>query len=383
MMSERINLVAATSFRRLTLTCLTLVLTAFFRCARRGMIARRTLTVLVAVSVGVLLAAEGPLWGQTSSKAVKTSPPTVFEVKMTTTFVVPAGNDKINQVRVYHALPTRRAWGPAKAKHGATKLAFSPKTAAERFHGATKSRYLLWAINGQQKPGTKLVFNSTFTVASPDRTLDLKAVKASWKDYTKPPKDKTAIVDPEVARAVHPELAKVAAKFKADLSPAEAVQAMCKWIVDNFTYNASATFAASDVESIVKSKCGHCGHQATLLRQLTAGAGIPIRTVWGMNLYAPDGRMSELQKIRADYTNIHTWAEVYLRGIGWVEVDPSLGSNAFSLPAHLIQNNRWFQNYSIWLREAGVDKQPTWTPVGAGFRSDYGVEHIISYSKRK
>src|SRR5262245_6946633 len=70
-------------------------------------------------------------------------PPTVYEIPMTTTFVVPAGNDKIDQVRVYHALPTPRAWSPAKAQHGATKLAFSPKTAEERSHDSTESRYLL------------------------------------------------------------------------------------------------------------------------------------------------------------------------------------------------------------------------------------------------
>lgn len=345
--------------------------------------APRNLNVLVAVSVGVLFAAGKPALGQPSSQAVRTFRPTVFEVKMMTTFVVPAGNDKIDQVRVYHALPTLRAWSPAQAKHGATELAFSPGFAEELSHSATESRHLLWTIDGQQKPGTKLVFSSALTVASTDRTLDLKAVRTKWQDYAAPPEDKMAVVDPAVAKAVHPELAKVAAKFKATLPPAQSVQAMCKWIVDTFRYDASVAFAATDVPSIMQKKCGHCGHQATLLQQLTASAGIPIRTVWGMNLYAQDGRTSALQKVRADYTNIHTWAEVYFPGVGWVEVDTGLGSNAFSLPAHLIQNNRWFQNYSIWLREAGLDKQPTWTAVSGGFRSDYGVEHIISYSKRK
>ncbi len=342
--------------------------------------ARRTRPALVALTLTALVAVVGPMRGQTPD-AVKTSKPTTFEVEMTTTFVVPAGNDKIDQVRVYHALPTPRKWS-AEGKHGAAKLSFSPKSAEELTHDETDSRHLLWTLEGRQKPGTKLTFKSDMTIPSADRSLNLKAVKTVWKDYDKRPEDKTALVDLAVVKAVHPELAKVAAKLKADLPPAQAVQAMCKWVVDTIKYDASVTFTPADIGDIVKQKCGHCGHQAAVLEQLTASAGIPIRTVWGMNLYAADGRTSALQKVRSDYTNIHTWAEVYLPKVGWVEVDPGLGDKAFSLPATLIQNNRWFQNYAIWMRESGKDKQPTWTPVKDGFRSDYGVEHVISYKKK-
>jgi transglutaminase-like putative cysteine protease len=344
-------------------------------------VTRRTRGLLVATCVVALLAVAGPLRGQTPD-AVKTSKPTVFVVEMTTTFVVPAGNDTIDQVRVYHALPTSRPWTPATAKHGASKLTFTPKAAEELTHEETGGRYLLWTVDGKQKAGTKLTFKSSMTVSSPDRSLTLKAVKTTWKDYEKEPKDKTAVVNPAVAKKVHPDLAKVAGDLKAKLPPAEAVPAMCKWIQDNLKYDASVTFTPADMDSIMKQKCGHCGHQAAVLEQLTASAGIPIRTVWGMNLYAEDGRTSELQKVRADYTNIHTWGEVYLPGVGWVEVDAGLGDKAFNLPARQIQNNRWFQNYSIWMREAGKDKQPTWAAVKGGFLSDYGVEHIISYKKK-
>jgi hypothetical protein len=332
------------------------------------------------VAVALFAAQPGP--AQEPSPAIKTTKPVVYSIQMTTTFVVPAGNDKIDQVRVYHALPTVRSWSAPKATFGATKLDFVPNTAKEQSHAETASRHLLWQVDGRQKPGTKLTFRSSLTVSSPNRTLDLKAVKTTWKSYAAAPKDKAAVVDLAVAKAVHPELAKVAAKFKAAAPPAQAVEAMCKWIVDTFKYDASVSFVPSDVESILKHKCGHCGHQSHLLQQLTASAGIPYRMVWGMNLYAPDGRTSDLQKVRADYTNIHTWAEVYLPGVGWVELDPGLGAKAFSVPDHLIQNNRWFQNYAVWMREGGVDKQPTWTAVPGGFQSDYGVENIISYTKK-
>jgi hypothetical protein len=321
--------------------------------------------------------------GQQPASAIKISNETVYRITMTTTFVVPAGNDKISQLRVYHALPTVRPWSKSSAKFGASDLSFTPKTAKQECHAATDSHYLLWTTNKTEKPGTKFTLATTMTVASVDRTLNLAAAKVTWNDYVKPAKNKTAVVDLSLARRVHPELAKTAAKLKASLPPPEAVQAMCQWIVDTIKYDAAVPFPPSDVDSILRIKRGHCGHQATVLEQMTASAGIPFRTVWGLNLYAPDGRTSDLQKVRADYTNIHTWAEVYFPGIGWVEVDPELGTSAFSLPAHQIQCNRWFQNYSIWMRESGMDKQPTWTTVQDGFQSDYGVEHIISYSKKK
>ena len=58
-----------------------------------------------------------------------------------------------------------------------------------------------------------------------------------------------------------------------------------------------------------------------------------MRTVRGLNLYSPDGRKGRLQAVRVDWTNIHTWTEVYLPTVGWVEADPAHGLNAFAIPA--------------------------------------------------
>ncbi len=243
---------------------------------------RWTLTVLVYVSVVILVAAGSLVQGQTPSKAVQTSRIAVYEIEITTTLVIPVGNDKIDQVKVFHALPTLRAWSPAKALRGATKVTFSPATGKELSEKPAESRHLLWVIDGVQKPGAKHTCRSTMTVASPDRTLNLKAVSTAWKDYDVPSADKAAVVDPAVVKTLHPELAKVAAKLKAELPPARAVQAMCKYIVDNYKYDASVIFKTSDIQSIVLAKRGHCGHQATLLRQLTAAAGVPNRTVYGI-----------------------------------------------------------------------------------------------------
>lgn len=48
--------------------------------------------------------------------------------------------------------------------------------------------------------------------------------------------------------------------------------------------------------------------------------------------------------------------------------------NAFALPAQCIQNNKWFANYAVWIREDGRQKIPTWTFKDGRFVSDYGVD---------
>jgi transglutaminase-like putative cysteine protease len=341
----------------------------------------RILFAFLGVSLVAVFAVAESSRVETPASPIKTSDPTVYQIKMETTFVVPEGNNEIDQVRIFQALPTRRVWDPPGASHGATKVKFTPNAAKQLVDRKTGSRYILWTVNGRQKPGTKLTLTTTMTVSSPERNFDVKAASVSWDDYAKRPADKTAVVDPAVAGSIHPELAKLAAQIKAEHSPPEAVLEMCKWIVKNLKYDASVPFSQSDVNSIVANKRGHCGHRATVLHQLTAAAGIPFRSAWGMYLRVPDGRKDPLTKIRSDYANEHSWAEVYFPGVGWVEVDSALGGKAYAVRSYTIQNNRWFENYAIWIREAGVSKQPTWSPVSGGFKSDYGVENIISFSK--
>jgi transglutaminase-like putative cysteine protease len=339
------------------------------------------LSTFLAVSLVAVFAVAESSPVETPASPIKTSDPVVYHIKVETTFVVPEGNNEIDQVRIFQALPTRRRWDPPGAAQGATEVQFTPKEAKKLVDSKTGARYVLWTVNGRQKPGTKLTLTTTMTVSSPKRTFDVENASVSWDDYAKRPTDKTAVVDLAGATSVHPELAKVAAQIKADYSPPEAVLEMCKWIVKNIKYDASVPFATSDVNSIVANKCGQCGHRAVVLRQLTAAVGIPFRTAWGMYLRVPDGRKDPLVKIRSDYSNEHSWGEVYFPGIGWVEVDSALGAKAFAVRPYTIQNNRWFENYAIWFREAGANKRPTWTPVAGGFKSDYGVENFISFSK--
>ena len=313
--------------------------------------------------------------------SVKVGPPVEFSITMTTSVVVPDGDRQIDQVRVYHALPTKRAWDGSPESSGAAQFSFEPKFAKVNRHDKTNSDYLLWTSNDGLEAGKQLIFTTKMTVSSPSRTFDPSTAKVNWKDYDQPAADPSAVVDP--AYKPNPTLAEVAAGLKAGRTPPEAVAAFCQWVQKNIRYDASVPFDSTDLASLVKERRGHCGHMAAAVKNMTHSTGIPMRGVVGMNLKTPDGRSDKLHAIRADYSNVHTWTEVWFPGVGWVEAEPSRGAKAFSIPAEYVQNNRWFQNKVLWYREDKKNKMHEWTMSNGKYHSDWQLENTISFTKRK
>lgn len=304
---------------------------------------------------------------------------TSYHVRMTTSFAVPATDNSIELLRVYQALPAVRPWTETGTILGAAGISHRPAS-GKRIREEPDADSIFWELKAP-KAASKHIFVTEFVVVSYTREFRPAAVKVDWGGYAKP-EDKSAVVSPDAAAKVHPELAKTAAEIRAVHAPPEAVLEICKWIQANLTYDASVSYGPEDINEILKNRRGHCGHQFALFDQLATSAGIPVRSVGGLNLCVPDGRSGELQKIRADWTNIHTWSEVYFPGVGWIEIDPGFADAPFRLGHHLIQNNRRFQNYVVWMREAGVEKFATWTYRDGAYVSDYGVENIISYTEK-
>ena len=304
-----------------------------------------------------------------------------YQVQMTTTLVVPAANSSIDVLRVWHALPTPRPWSASKGGVGATGIQASAG-GKQQYNQRHDSHHIYWQLAGRQTPGSRHTFTTRFTVRSLQRDFDPKKVSVTWQDYREPPRDPLAEVNRSRTGKVHPQVATLADEIRTSMPPAAAVRAFCRWINSTIKYDASVSYAATDVAASIRHRRGHCGHHAAVLRQFCQHAKIPYRMVRGLNLYQRDGR-GALHAIKADYTNVHTWAEVYFPGIGWVEVEPSSGADAYRIPAKMIQNNPWFQNYSIWIREAGAFKQPTWSYNQGKYRSDDGVENVIRFTTRK
>lgn len=323
----------------------------------------------------------GAARAQTLSPGISTENPVVYKIKMTTTFAVPVGNQGIDELRAWHALPTRRPWSMGNKAVGASEIVLSPGGIQE-YEKEHDSHHVYWRKAERLMPGKTFTFVSQFTVSSLDREFHPDRVKVQWQDYAQPSKDPAAKVDPNAAKNVHPEVAALADRLKKTIAPDQAVPEFCKWIKDRIRYDASVSYPWNDVASTVKNCRGHCGHQYAVLEQLCTRSGIPIRLVFGLNLYEPKGR-GQVHAVRPDYSNIHTWAEVYFPGIGWVEVEPNNGEKAYLVPARLIQNNKWFQNYSLWFREDGQQKQHFFIYREGKYVSPYGVDHLITYTIEK
>lgn|SRR5262245_11532671 len=295
----------------------------------------------------------------------------IYDVTMTTTMTLPKGSRRYEAIQVWHALPTRRPWSPGKTGVGAINLSFTPNDGKEDYNHEKDSYQVYWDLSKDLKPGKRLSFVSQFRVESESRRFDPSTAKAKWSDFTNKPK------------AVHPTIDKIADDIRKAHPPAEAILEFCRWIERTLTYDASVTYDSENIEAILKHRMGHCGHYETIFEALCSRVGIPEREVFGLSLYAPDGRTGGLQHVRADFTNIHAWAEVELPGAGWVEVEPAGGDQAYEIPATCIQNNRWFENYSVWFEEGGRWKYLDWRLVKGRWICPFQLEHIITYTVAK
>jgi len=295
---------------------------------------------------------------------------------MKTRFVVPSSGVRIDQLRVWHALPTKREWSGTGTQVGGSQISWLPGSGQRQYEESHDSHHVYWDTTSLS-PGSTLYFETQFIVRSLARTFDPGKSSTIWFDYSSRP-----LPGSDKRGAIHEELAEIADRIKRSTTPSTAVLEFCTWLKTNITYDASVPFPSTDVASAMGERRGHCGHYAEMLIQLCNRAGIPIRQVFGLNLYAPDGVTGGLQNIRADYTNVHAWAEVYFPRVGWVEVEPSGGDQAFTIPARYIQNNRWFENMAIWISRNGQWKQPEWQYQNGSYVSPYGIENITSYREQ-
>jgi transglutaminase-like putative cysteine protease len=321
-----------------------------------------------------LAASRTDVYGQRLPPEVTVSNPTVYDVTITTKFTVPANGKELTRLAVWHALPNARPWDGLDRTLGASAITFEPNTGRLE-HLDKGSQHLVWEYREKLAAGRKFEFVSRFRVRSADRQFDPTKSIAKWSDYG-------INYDRPVSMSRQPpiELAVAVGEIKKVHTPAQAALEFCKWINGHIRYDASVPFSPDDLAATLTNGRGHCGHQMALFEAMCTAAKIPTRTVLGLNLNVPSG-VGGLHKIRPDFENQHTWAEIYLPGSGSVEIDPGMGENAYYIPAQLIQNNNDFQNYVIWIIEEGVSKMPDWVFRQGRWDSPYGVENLRTFRR--
>jgi hypothetical protein len=322
--------------------------------------------------LSVMLVLAGSAQAQRVPPDILISNPTVYDVTITTKFAVPKNGKKLTGLGVWHALPNARPWDGLDRTLGASAITFEPASGRIQHLSINESQNVFWEVRDGLRVGKTFEFVSRFRVRSVDRTYDLNRSTAKWYDYH----HNLDVVTPPIDANLDP----IVDEIKKSHTPAKAALEFCKWVTEHIKYDASVPYDPRDLAAILTHQKGHCGHQMTTFDAMCTRAGIPTRTVVGLNLNTPDG-IGPLHEIRPDFQNQHTWSQIYLPGSGWVEIDPGMGAKAYFFPAQVIQNSTDFQNYIVWICENGTWKIPEWEYRGGNWHSPYGIENHRTFRK--
>lgn len=152
-----------------------------------------------------------------------------------------------------------------------------------------------------------------------------------WRMRSSPPVRYQATLDPvQRARALalpsgfNPRTLALASQWRREAGPDDAAIATraLQWIRDEFAYTLTTPLPGrhSVDEFLFDHKAGFCEHFSSAFVVLMRSAGIPARVVTGYTggYY---NRIGGYWLVR--HSDAHAWTEVWLRGRGWVRIDPT------------------------------------------------------------
>lgn len=169
------------------------------------------------------------------------------------------------------------------------------------------NQYAEFDFSGQP-PGTTQTIQIDYRVAVNELAYDLSACQGSLIDAFTQPEFRIESANPQIVA-----LAKSLAKGKGTLC--EQVRAFYDYIGNTLVYTPNdANWGA---QAALGPMGSDCTEYASLLAALSRARGIPARYFEGL-LYLD-------QWTNADAKIEHAWPDVYLPGIGWTAMDPTLG----------------------------------------------------------
>ena len=123
-----------------------------------------------------------------------------------------------------------------------------------------------------------------------------------------------------VEEGVYSLAAQITSGLENDFDKAAAIR---DWLAVNCRYETQVDYPPQDRDFVsyflLETQEGYCSYFASAMAVLCRAAGVPARYVEG---YALDGATPGAQVVLTG-EDAHAWVEVYLRGIGYVSLDPT------------------------------------------------------------
>jgi len=324
------------------------------------------LFLLVAAHAALAAAVEAA-----GSNLLTYSDETVYRVTITTSLDIP-GNSKISRVQVSQGLPIERPWSEGEHSSSGRNIMFEPgdgKIEHNSKEGAT-------SVNWEERvtgDGGPMSFTTVYETTSVTRELRPEtAKKARWRSRRV-----------QSDKKMNSEIVQQAETLIKEPNPLEAFNKFTKWLDSRFVYD--ATLNNVGVDDTLAKGGGHCGDYARIFLQFASAIGIPSRPIGGSNLNDRDGGAEKPGfEIKPIWSNTHTWVELEIPGLGWVETEPAGLDSPFKIPVKYVQNRGPFQNFKVMVKGPKGWVEPQWTATEdehgrIKFVSDVGLKNVISF----
>ena len=136
--------------------------------------------------------------------------------------------------------------------------------------------------------------------------------------------------------------------------PEQLINRILNWFAtDEFYYSYNPALLMGDTvdQFLFATKSGFCEHYASAFTVMMRAAGIPARVVTGYQ-----GGIRNGGYLLVKQSDAHAWSEVWIRGKGWLRVDPTAAVSPLRVEqgsqALISENSRSWYDYK-WTRELG------------------------------
>jgi len=173
----------------------------------------------------------------------------------------------------------------------------------------------------EMPPGTEIAINIQYEVVVHELEYDLSDCQGDLPDfYTQPERH---------IESNNPQIIALAEQLAAGKETAcEKIEAFYNYIGNTLVYSFNGNNWGA--QAALGPMGADCTEFASLMIALSRAAGIPARYLEGLHYFPEESE--------AIARTEHAWAEVYLPGIGWTPIDPTLGRSSINREEYFARN---------------------------------------------